>query len=163
MMSQITNVCGYASCSFEGIPIDALQYLTPNDELYPRESNSQSPSESHWNSDSDLPDLPDLIDNRVRYRAGPQAPDILTRIKPDSINEYILLTTDISAELFTWCCELPMETSMCLLGSHSLQETESSWYTMVVRISFPHASNREITRWITSLQAFSSIYIFHSS
>ena len=90
-MSQITDGYGYALSSFEGLPLDALQYLTPDDTLYQRESQFDS-----------VLDLPDLLDNQVRSRAGPRALDTLTRIKPDSINEYIVFTTDMSAEFVKW-------------------------------------------------------------
>ncbi|CAP87215.1 hypothetical protein PCH_Pc24g03070 [Penicillium rubens Wisconsin 54-1255] len=90
-MSQITDGYGYASSSFEGLPLDALQYLTPDDTLSQRKSQFDS-----------VLDLPDLLDNQVRSRVGPRALDTLTRIKPDSINEYIVFTTDMSAEFVNW-------------------------------------------------------------
>ncbi|KAJ5556553.1 hypothetical protein N7494_000468 [Penicillium frequentans] len=98
-MSQIIDVYGYASSSFEGLPLDALQYLTPDDTRSQPESQSHLPSESQLDS---VPDLPDLLGNQVRSRAGPRAPDTLTRIKPDSINAYIVFTTDMSAEFVKW-------------------------------------------------------------
>lgn len=84
---RITDGYGYASSSFEGLLLDALQYLTPDDTLSQRESQFDL-----------VLDHPDLPDNQVQSRAGPRAPDTLTRIKPDSINEYIVFTTDMSAE-----------------------------------------------------------------
>lgn len=95
-MSQITDIYGYASPSLEGLPLDVLQYLTPDDTLSQRESQSQLASESQFDS------VPDLLDNQVQSRTGPWAPDTLTRIKPDSINEYIIFTTNLSAEFVKW-------------------------------------------------------------
>lgn len=90
-MSQITDGYAYASSSFEGLPLDALQYLTPDDTLSQRENQFDL-----------VLDLPDLLENQVRSRAGPQALDTLTRIKPDSINEYIVFTTDMYAKFVNW-------------------------------------------------------------
>ncbi|OQD75556.1 hypothetical protein PENANT_c151G02213, partial [Penicillium antarcticum] len=42
-MSQLSDV--YASSSFDGVQLDALQYLVPNDSLSQRESHSQLLSE----------------------------------------------------------------------------------------------------------------------
>ena len=105
-MSQITDGYGYASSSFEGLPLDALQYLTPDDTLFQRESLQYlTPDDTLFQRESQFDsvlDLPDLLDNQVRSRAGPRALDTLTRIKPDSINEYIVFTTDMSAEFVKW-------------------------------------------------------------
>lgn len=96
IMSQITDIYGYASPSLEGLPLDVLQHLTPDDTLSQRESQSKLASESQFDS------VPDLLDNQVQSRTGPWAPDTLTRIKPDSINEYIIFTTNLSAEFVKW-------------------------------------------------------------
>jgi hypothetical protein len=92
-MSQLSDV--YASSSFDGVQLDALQYLVPDDSLSQRESQSQLLSESQFGSVPDLPDLP-------THRSRPQAPDTLTRIKPDRINEYIVFTTTMTAEFIQW-------------------------------------------------------------
>lgn len=98
IMSQLSDI--YASSSFDGVQLDALQYLIPDDSLSQRESQSQLQSESQFGSVPDLPDLP-----THRSRVVPQAPDTLTRIKPDCINEYIILTTTMTAEFIQWWLE----------------------------------------------------------
>lgn len=98
-MSQIADIYSYASSSLEGLPLDALQYLNPDNTLSQHESQSQLASESQFDS---VRDLPDLSDNQVRSRVGPWAPGTLTRIKADNINEYIIFTTDMSAEFIKW-------------------------------------------------------------
>ncbi|KAJ5767427.1 hypothetical protein N7533_000010, partial [Penicillium manginii] len=97
-MSQLSDV--YASSSFDGVQLDTLQYLVPNDSLSQRESQSQLLSESQFGSVPDLPDLP-----THRSRVAPQAPDTLTRIKPDRINEYVVFTTTMTAEFIQWWLE----------------------------------------------------------
>lgn len=97
-MSQLSDI--YASSSFDGVQLDALQYLIPDDSLSQRESQSQLQSESQFGSVPDLPDLP-----THRSRVVPQAPDTLTRIKPDCINEYIIFTTTMTAEFIQWWLE----------------------------------------------------------
>ncbi|KAJ5365267.1 hypothetical protein N7517_008153 [Penicillium concentricum] len=69
-MSQLSDI--YASSSFDGVQLDALQYLIPDDSLSQRESQSQLQSESQFGSVPDLPALP-----THRSRVVPQAPDTL--------------------------------------------------------------------------------------
>lgn len=97
IMSQLSEV--YLSSSFEtpdGVPLDALQFLLPDDSLSQRESQSHFQSESQFDSALDLPD------NRVQIRAASQAPDTLPRIRPDRINEFIICTPAMSAEFVQW-------------------------------------------------------------
>jgi hypothetical protein len=96
-MSQLSEV--YSSSSFETpdrVPLDAIQFLLPNDSLSQRESQSHFQSESQFDSALDLPN------NRVQIRAVSQAPDTLPRIRPDRINEFIICTPAISAEFVQW-------------------------------------------------------------
>ncbi|KAJ6020258.1 hypothetical protein N7522_000333 [Penicillium canescens] len=96
-MSQLSDV--YPSSSFDtqdGLPLDALQYLIPDDSLSHRQSQSQLPSESQFDSALDLPD------NRVQIRTASQAPDTLPRIRPDCINEFIICIPAMSAEFVKW-------------------------------------------------------------
>ncbi|KAJ6019888.1 hypothetical protein N7522_000596 [Penicillium canescens] len=96
-MSQLSDV--YPSSSFDtqdGLPLDALQYLIPDDSLSHRQSKSQLPSESQFDSALDLPD------NRVQIRTASQAPDTLPRIRPDCINEFIICIPAMSAEFVKW-------------------------------------------------------------
>ncbi|KAJ5117373.1 hypothetical protein N7448_011005 [Penicillium atrosanguineum] len=96
-MSQLSQV--YPSSSFDtqdGLPLDALQYLIPNDSLSHRQSQSQFQSESQFDSALDLPD------NRVQIRAASQAPDTLPRTRPDRINEFIICIPAMSTEFVQW-------------------------------------------------------------
>lgn len=96
-MSQLSDV--HPSSSFDtqdGLPLDALQYLLPDDSLSYRQSQSQLRSESQFDSALGLPD------NRVQIRAASQAPDTLPRIKPDCINEFIICIPAMSAEFVKW-------------------------------------------------------------
>ncbi|OQD66249.1 hypothetical protein PENANT_c358G00956, partial [Penicillium antarcticum] len=84
-MSQLSEV--YPSSSFQttdGVPLDALQFLLPDDSLSQRESQSHFQSEIQFDSALELPN------NRVQIRAASQALDTLPRIKPDRINEFII-------------------------------------------------------------------------
>ncbi|KAJ5334427.1 uncharacterized protein N7506_008210 [Penicillium brevicompactum] len=96
-MSQLSEV--YLSSSFEtpdGLPLDALQFLLPDDSL------SQSKSQSHFQSESQFDSTLDLPDNRVQIRVASQASDTLPRIRPDRINEFIICTPAMSAEFVQW-------------------------------------------------------------
>ncbi|KAJ6111212.1 hypothetical protein N7486_003447 [Penicillium sp. IBT 16267x] len=78
-MSQPSGL--YASSSFDttdGLPLDALQYLIPDDSLSQRESQN------------------------YRSRAAPQALSTLPRIKPNRINEFIVCTQEMTAEFVKW-------------------------------------------------------------
>ncbi|CAG8209145.1 unnamed protein product [Penicillium salamii] len=96
-MSQLSEV--YLSSSFEtpdGVPLDALQFLLPDDSL------SQRKSQSHFQSESQFASTLDLPDNRVQIRVASQAPDTLPRMRPDRINEFIICTPAMSAEFVQW-------------------------------------------------------------
>ena len=97
MISQLSDI--YLSSSFDtqdGLLLDALQYLIPDDSLSYRQSQSQLPSESQFDSALDLPD------NRVQIRTVSQALDTLPRIRPDYINEFIICIPAMSAEFVKW-------------------------------------------------------------
>lgn len=94
-MSQPSGA--YTSSSFDttdGLPLDALQYLLPDDSLSQRDSQSQLLSESQLDS---VPDLPDY-----RSCVAYQAPSTLPRIKPDRINEFIVCAPEMTAEFVKW-------------------------------------------------------------
>ncbi|KGO69277.1 HAT dimerization [Penicillium italicum] len=94
-MSQPSGA--YTSSSFDttdGLPLDALQYLLPDDSLSQRDSQSQLLSESQLDSVSDLPDY--------RSCVAYQAPSTLPRIKPDRINEFIVCAPEMTAEFVKW-------------------------------------------------------------
>lgn len=97
MMSQPSDV--YASTSFEGGQLDALQYLVPDDTPSQRDSQGYLFSDSQFDL---VPDLPDTPINRSRVEPSPPAPNTLPRIKPDRITEFIVCTPEISAEFVEW-------------------------------------------------------------
>lgn len=96
-MSQLSDV--YASTSFEGGQLDALQYLVPDDTLSQRGSQGYPFSDSQFDL---VPDLPDTPINRSWVGPSPPAPNTLPRIKPDRITEFIVCTPEMSAEFVEW-------------------------------------------------------------
>jgi hypothetical protein len=98
-MSQLSDI--YPSSHFDSqdrVPYSALHFLLPEDSLSQRESQSQS--RSQYQSESQFGSVPDLLSPQSHIT--PLAPDTLTRIKPDRINEFIICTPEMTKEFVVW-------------------------------------------------------------
>jgi hypothetical protein len=88
-MSQTSDI--YPSSAIEGVGIDDLQYLVPDD----------TPSTSLFPS-SQLTFNTTLDTLLIPPRTVPLAPENLTRIKPDRVNEFLLYEDKMSKEFVAW-------------------------------------------------------------
>lgn len=84
-MSQTSDV--YPSSVIEGVGIDELQYLIPDDTPFTSPFLSSQPT---FDTTLDTP------------RRVPLAPESLTRIKPDRVNQFLLYEDKMSKEFVTW-------------------------------------------------------------
>lgn len=83
-MSQTSDV--YPSSVIEGVGIDELQYLIPDDTPFTSPFLSSQPT---FDTTLDTP------------RRVPLAPESLTRIKPDRVNQFLLYEDKMSKEFVT--------------------------------------------------------------
>lgn len=84
-MSQASNV--YPSSVIEGVRIDELQYLIPDDTTFTSPLLSSQPT---FDTTLNTP------------RRAPLVPESLTRIRPDRVNEFLLYEDKMSKEFVTW-------------------------------------------------------------
>lgn len=88
-MSEVSDI--YPSSVIEGVGIDELQYLIPDDIPF---TSPLPSSQLSLNTTLNTPLIPS--------QTTPPAPESLTRIKPDRVNEFLLYEDKMSKEFVAW-------------------------------------------------------------